>query len=579
MKTKSYEKICRAFALPACVLLPVWASCDRLGNGNDGGVKTAVHFSVGDLESWDSETIVRGAPDTPRRLETVGVALEDGRMLEVDLMEDPAPATRAAQNLNSGAIMHVIARHATTGSLTEGDYVCQSDGSFETVSGDPMIVETGNYYFTAYSYNTTDNTASTKVPRNTGTTVTFSPYVSATVTNDLILATVGPQAAGGGVSLTSLAHQFSRVRYASTIADGTLSGLSASLKNNYTATWTKSTAKLTKSTGTTAQPLNTSNYRIVYTGGEAPVLTVSGTIDGKIAFNASVSYKTALAAGKSYTLRFNVKRVPWAGSNIYWNGSKLTFDAHGTRTKEMYQGVFFRWGSLVGIDPSYKGGVAWNTNSSTGNVLYTPTYNSTTPTSSTWSSGKGKTWSDANIPYTDDDFGYDPSVDCFALPATADYANKKGDICRYLSRTGAGPAGYRMPTNWELYFGSNDFSAPTIGYDNSSWAGSTLAGHWTRIGAVEDWVDGSGSATKSDGTLVLTTGGNYSDYTTFPASGFRGSGVNAGELGSVGGSGRYWSSSAEEGNYAQPLCLDASGLSAIVFQRTTAYPVRCIRQE
>ncbi|SBW06702.1 conserved exported hypothetical protein [uncultured Dysgonomonas sp.] len=41
----------------------------------------------------------------------------------------------------------------------------------------------------------------------------------------------------------------------------------------------------------------------------------------------------------------------WAGSNIYWDGSKFAFDDVGDAFHERYQGVYFRWGSLWGIDP------------------------------------------------------------------------------------------------------------------------------------------------------------------------------------------------------------------------------------
>jgi hypothetical protein len=48
-------------------------------------------------------------------------------------------------------------------------------------------------------------------------------------------------------------------------------------------------------------------------------------------------------AGHSYTIR--LKRLPkFAGSNIYWNGSDLTFVPHDEYTNTKYQGACFRWG-------------------------------------------------------------------------------------------------------------------------------------------------------------------------------------------------------------------------------------------
>jgi hypothetical protein len=101
MGTKDSKKICRALALTACVWLTALASCDRLGEGSSEGVKTAVHFSAGDLEPWGAETELRGASDAPRLVETASVKLEGNWVLEAELIEEPVPPTRAY--LNAGA--------------------------------------------------------------------------------------------------------------------------------------------------------------------------------------------------------------------------------------------------------------------------------------------------------------------------------------------------------------------------------------------------------------------------------------------------------------------------------------------
>lgn len=49
-----------------------------------------------------------------------------------------------------------------------------------------------------------------------------------------------------------------------------------------------------------------------------------------------------------------VAKTPiWAGSNVYWDNStqKLTFAPSTDTSKSSYQGLFFRWGSLVGLSP------------------------------------------------------------------------------------------------------------------------------------------------------------------------------------------------------------------------------------
>jgi hypothetical protein len=74
---------------------------------------------------------------------------------------------------------------------------------------------------------------------------------------------------------------------------------------------------------------------------------------------------TSFEAGKEYTVNSRItKRLTWATSNIYWDGTKLTFDADAvnggvangipsvtTANSPYYNGVLFQWGSLAGISP------------------------------------------------------------------------------------------------------------------------------------------------------------------------------------------------------------------------------------
>ena len=69
------------------------------------------------------------------------------------------------------------------------------------------------------------------------------------------------------------------------------------------------------------------------------------------------------------------KQHSWAGSNIYWDGSKLTFDTAISNDSDLKQGVHFRWGSLIGIPSS---------GNSAPSAYYIPIYNPTSPQNSTW---------------------------------------------------------------------------------------------------------------------------------------------------------------------------------------------------
>jgi hypothetical protein len=550
MKTKNNRKICWA-----CALLAAFVSCDGLNDGPGDGPKTAVHFSAGDLESWGAETPVRGASATPRLVETARVALEDNWVLEAGLIEEPAPATRAA--FSGKIVMHVIARNSAGNAIVdEKDYVHQSNGNFQPVST-PIELNAGSYRFTAYSYNTTS-----AAPTTTTASVTFSPYNNGTATNDLILSSTASAVSitpSGGITLPTLQHQFSQVRY-STSSSGSVSMSSVSLTNNYTTTLTKAGATFAKA-ATNAQTLSTS-YRIVYTNGNPPALNVSGTINGTPFSNVAVQYKTALAPGKSYTLQINVNRLlRWAGSNVYWDApnSRLTFAPNGDRSKEASRGALFRWGSLVGI--SNFNGSSYSLSAE--DSIYVPTYNPYA--NSTWVA-TGASWDYTYPPYIETGGFGDMNTD--NLLAAADYYNKKGDICRYLSATGAAPAGYRMPTINELLYGHKDGNVPgAIGYSDENWysATPTIVGYWS-------WNS--------------TTGANYGGYATFPITGCRDE--SYGKMMYVYTHGFYWSSSASpmSGSYnnnvdrARAFFFYGSGMfMGEFYYRGDAYAVRCLLNE
>ena len=166
------------------------------------------------------------------------------------------------------------------------------------------------------------------------------------------------------------------------------------------------------------------------------------------------------------------KHSGWAGSNIYWDPVKeiLTFDDNGDdRSHENYQGVFFKWGSLVATSPTD----SWNntdgefflnnpslstSDKNLSKVIYVPNTNSSTNGGWNPNIKSNNRW--ANIPYVKDGF-YN------TFPMTEE-AHKRayllevhnptkniGDICKYITDQGWAPRAdegikWRMPT-------SNDF--------------------------------------------------------------------------------------------------------------------------
>ncbi|MDR1527339.1 MAG: hypothetical protein LBS46_06690, partial [Dysgonamonadaceae bacterium] len=173
------------------------------------------------------------------------------------------------------------------------------------------------------------------------------------------------------------------------------------------------------------------------------------------------------------------------------------------------------------------------------------------------------------------------------LPSTkALYAGKRGDICRFLS-SGSGGIGvvsdsYRLPTLDELLYGKiKGTSDITISILN--WTSAILHGNWTRIGSISnpnDWSNISSTPTDATGQYTyLKSGGNYSGYATFPASGYR-FGDNGGLI-VVGAGGLYLNGSANAGTTTSfRLTFSSTGVIPGSFTpRADACSVRCVLEE
>jgi hypothetical protein len=265
----------------------------------------------------------------------------------------------------------------------------------------------------------------------------------------------------------------------------------------------------------------------------------------------------------------NIKKgIAWAGSNIYWNSTQggLTFEKYGyTGEKKNYQGVFFKWGSLVGISPaqtlspftatmqdSIYGGTDGD---SDGTPVYV--YNGTqwiqtnvaTASHNSLTSGGFTALVDNRmgsnvwtcIPYVNDNI----SADRF-LNHLQTLTDNKGDICQYLGTIDSNLDGYRMPV-------SNEFEAEA------------------------DWKRGNLVAGTGDvyGATPINSGHTHSGI-MFPASGYRD--MSSGRLVNIGTYGEYWSgSSAGSTEYAYRLVFYGYQLApGNSNYRTYGHPVRCV---
>jgi uncharacterized protein (TIGR02145 family) len=243
-------------------------------------------------------------------------------------------------------------------------------------------------------------------------------------------------------------------------------------------------------------------------------------------------------AGYSYTIGLKFYRLPrFAGSNIYWDSAKsqLTFDPHGSNANTKYQGVYFQWGSLIGI------AAGPNTEAYSSTVLYWPDNVS----NRTWKEVKGAAWTD--IPYYIVESTYDK--DQKPLLDNPDFTNYKGDICNYIDED------YRMPTGLEL-------DSLCVSYKGFALETSDAPGT---------------SDNDKAGKHVFTS--NYGTLTGYvlPASGCRNG--STGTLYDVGIYGYYWSGSgsATNSSYAYELRFGSDDAIAYGYSRSYGRTVRCVK--
>jgi hypothetical protein len=288
----------------------------------------------------------------------------------------------------------------------------------------------------------------------------------------------------------------------------------------------------------------------------------------------------------------------WAGSNIYFmpdeaNGfiGSLTFDeSHGA--KEGYQGLFFKWGSLVGVAASTE-----IVNYFTGDTyLYIPaiatgkyykvkvsdvTTGYTNPNADMQSAVlalRSKLLIDADmttggntdfdkIPYVTTGSTDNRSVNYLATSAHTP-ANYQGDICKYLSAA-AIKDNSKLTKSWVMPV-SNDFgdASHTLPYEDANYAWNFVSTSITPSSA-----DGGPATLSQLAYTIVATG----EQLYFPASGCRY--TDAGQLLYVGLYGYNWSGSVSNETRAYYLSFYAGTVNPVAYRsRGYAHSVRCVRE-
>jgi hypothetical protein len=479
-------------------LLFLFSACEKEWAGGPARVSIA----IADIPYNEGESPNRGAGKP--RSETVVVPLEGGEgwCLSATL-EETVETGGALRAFTQGARLR-IAVYDTGNSCVKDAIGTFADGTFtlDTPTAlDGLSVGT-SYTFVAYSLN--DTGEDPNMYRVGEALEDVDPA------KDLLYGKSAATVIASGVNSVTipLKHKFSQVTLvadASAIGGANITAISAGLVPAYTAdlqligagagvlvAGASGAVQDFVFSGSLNTPTVTSDARTVFADGADPVKVAihSVEINGGTSFasNDEVGFATPLALGTKYTLTLSfIESITerWAGSNIYWDGARLTFDPMGKTEHSLYQGVYFKFGSLVGVS----GSEAMNANTTT---MYVPDYEELDPEGSGWraSTISAEGWGDWDgIPYIPVISGSYPTY-LYDLSDAAHYEEMKGDICRYIGETGAGPKGYRMPYADDFGAGMVNNSAGNIYWDlagtpislipgddgNYAWSGGTPAG-------------------------------------------------------------------------------------------------------
>jgi hypothetical protein len=547
----------------------------------NGNIK--INFTVGNSSYGAEEAVMRSAEWQPV-VETVDALGVDGLYVSATLEEDERALLRSEPVLESiaeGVVMRIVVYTTSGVYVSHGKYkVKNATGAIESVGQGVSVPSAGTYRFVAYSEN---RNASSLMDNIAGNVASFN-FAGAPASNFGIDFLCGMQECevSGDVENNiniQLKHMGSRVKVKVSSAEWAGDKTFNKVPNVYYITYPHnlkftvfsgvlehaSSVTINTSVNTSANDWETSTNAITskitniifpFDAGFS-VWVQEIRIGGYFyAQTVPVKFTATLQPGHSYTITLSLKRrnLVFAGSNIYWKDvpddqdpdypGYLTFESQETATADMkrYQGVSFQWGSLVGVSlkgPWGSSTYSARTFSPSSTVIYVPDYDvSGTPPTSSWrpSTAEDEGWSTwLALPRLTETVSTTNRYDTYLnddVHNTPEYwSNKTGDICRYISENGHGPANdtrkWRMPVSFEM--GAARINQPQLG--DIGWVRSPEVG-----GGYDTYPQGEdGGATPWNWYMSHTATG-----LVFPSSGFRytNDGVKYSDPG-----GYYWSAS------------------------------------
>jgi hypothetical protein len=558
---RGYAACPRTTILLLASLVFLLSSCEKEVSEYGSGEEVILSFTVNYAGYDEADVITRGFG--ANQSETRVVALENDWYMQATLKPDTAGVLRAGElraDLVDGQKICLAAFGPSPGSPQVGStatYTYSSEDGKLVPVGPPLGVEPGSSYrFVAYSYYN-------NIPDEYPSTTNIEPSAKDLVWGyeDKLITT-----SDRNVSIT-MTHLLAKVNVSikvTGITDTEITEIEdVNVMNGKISTlivrdgflfpgsdidqmveWTDITLPAAEITSDTRMVFP---YSYIFPSNAKinigkMTLDVSGELLPLTFTNIPIEFDDQLLGGMIYTLEVSFKRSSWAGSNIYWDDvdRKLTFDAASSSSR--YQGVLFKWGSLIGISPLGAnnddvalyippvGGGSWDASKT---VVST---DSPWPDAGSWS--KIPYITTGNSANNTDNYLYDND----------DFSNYKGDICSYL--TGGV---WRIPNGAE--FGVDTDYGPFI-------------------------TDERVTVANAAGTSQMYKGRVYNAGPVFfPASGSRPQGNGGLTYYNYGGQGYYWSGSAITGDSDTSLGLAfANGWMDVYAQnRDGAHPIRCLK--
>jgi len=544
------------------------------------------------------------------------VRVADNILMYATLEDEHPVTTRAAStNLPVGTNVRMLAYNATSTLLvdTANYYVNAANELVPAGQGLAIPDDGASYQFAAYSFSTFNLPAQ---PGQTDVVFTSSSYADL----DLLWGITTVQTVSGPETVTiTVNHLFSRVFVEMTTADIvlltppttvnitevtsanvnphyngelTLNAYSGNLSFTPGSTNNPGNGKLLNrwrnvgtsawgsGTGLSAQTVESDTFIVFTNQADTMALKISNlwvnnTTDlgeYQLRFTHTSSESKKFMPGHTYKLKLNFRQLVWAGSNIYWDGEKLTFlPEYAPPVIQGFQGVYFMWGSLVGISPNDE----FSNDTTPLYVRIGSVWSNTQHAASGQNPWGGSTIN--QIPHitggtlVSPNWLDDHSTRNYLSAEAHEPSNRVGDICKYLTETGDAPEGvWRMPN-------SREFGAYNSEYDITH-----VDGIWHMTG--ED--DGTTNFNDQPGGIQSFIERIVSSY-IFPASGSRTANYGfwneetfylSGSPTSVGGN-----PNALDGFYSLYILGNTSGPALLVLNSAQPLgiqgPVRCVKTD